>query len=124
MERETSSWAVEDVVFDVRVLGSGTFSPGARCTGLPMPEVAGIGFTLKSEISLAGVTGKLPGRSDEPVLTPRDGSLGTFPARFAVVDWGVTPDIIAAVGSLEEDFGLVMRSGVSTLFMLLAPSFS
>ena len=80
------------------VLESGTFSPGARCTGLPIPEVAGIGFTEKPESSLEGVSGKAPGRSEEPMLISCDGSLGTFLARLDVVDSGVTPAIVAVVG--------------------------
>lgn len=43
-------------------LFSGTFSPGASLTGLPMPELAGMGATPKGCCcSSAGVSGKLPG---------------------------------------------------------------
>ena len=75
-------------MLDVRVLGSGTFSPGRRWTGFPRPDVAGIGSTEKLDGSCAGVSGKVPGSPAEPESDAwsRDGSLGTFPARFAVVD--------------------------------------
>jgi hypothetical protein len=53
---------VESTVFEVTSLCSGTFSPGASVTGLPMPELAGMGATPKAcSCSLAGVSGKAPG---------------------------------------------------------------
>jgi hypothetical protein len=39
LSRAVSSRAVEEIVFEVRVLGSGTLSPGAKLIGLPAPEV-------------------------------------------------------------------------------------
>ncbi len=35
--------AVDSIVFAVKVLGSGTFSPGCKCMGFPIPAVAGKG---------------------------------------------------------------------------------
>jgi hypothetical protein len=39
------------MVLKVRVLGSGTFSPGARWMGFPKPAVAGIGVTPNDSAS-------------------------------------------------------------------------
>ena len=94
---EGSSCTVEDMVFFVNVLGSGTGSPGWRLTGLPVPELAGIGLTLKSDASFKpGVSGKVPGRLEEPGLAAlsRSDSFGTWPANWAVVDCGVILDIM------------------------------
>ena len=97
-----------------------------------MPEVAGMGSTTYSDASWKGVSGKLPGTSDDDVLsdgavsvaTPRSDSFGTLLAKAAVVDSGVTPDMIPAAAGSEGGWRGVMFSGRSTLFTLFAPSFS
>jgi hypothetical protein len=62
---------------------------------LPGPSVVGIGLTEKSLGSVAGVSGKVPGRPEDTSLLP---SFGTWPANAAVVDIGATPDMICEAG--------------------------
>ena len=124
--REGSSLTVDEIVLLVKVSGDGTFSPGARSTGLPIPEVAGIGLTLNSDASLAGVSGNWPGRFGDPCVSARDfsDSSGTLLARSAVVDWGVTPDNMVLVVELEVFTDGSSSLGSSTLLILFELSVS
>jgi hypothetical protein len=88
LSRAVSSRAVEEVAFEVRVLGPGTFSPGAKLFGLPAPEVWGIGFTENPVVSSAGVSGNAPGNPGGSLSGsfPEAVSIGPLPAKPAGVD--------------------------------------
>jgi hypothetical protein len=109
------------MVLWVNELGSGTFSPGASLMGFTAPSKAGRGFTEKSPFSVAaGVSGKEPGRSDEPACSRGAFSSGTSFANSAVVAEGPTVDITPAVAGVC----FLMRSVVRTLFKFPDASFS
>jgi hypothetical protein len=107
-------------VLSVRVLASGTGSPGASLMGFPSPWVAGMGLTLKAcasprGVSAAGVSGKAPGRESLDFVFSL--SLGTAPARAAVVDSGAAEERVLTGSS-------TMSSGCRTLLTMPWPSSS